>query len=187
MPIFFPADQESLVSVSFFSVNFLDYEEYTAITDQPWSLVQMISGKVTGSLINIDVQDLAKAEAFYCGVFDLEVVRRFGSDGVELTGLGVPLFLLQKAEGSPAFPGGQRKRDYSRHWTPIHLDITVTNIESIHQRAVDAGAKAEAEIKTVPYGKIVLMSDPFGHGFCLIEFNKQGYDAIAPARRKFDE
>ncbi len=144
----------------------------------------MLPGKVNGSLINIDVQDLAKAEAFYCSVFGLEVIRRFGSDGVELTGLGVPCFLLQKAEGSPAFQGGAHKRDYSRHWTPVHLDITVTNIESIHKRAVDAGAKAETEIKSAPYGKIALMSDPFGHGFCLIEFNKQGYDAIAPALKK---
>lgn len=133
----------------------------------------------TGSLINIDVQDIKKAEAFYCEVFGLKVVRRFGSEGVELSGLGVPCFLLQKAEGTDAFRGGVHKRNYSRHWTPVHLDITVMDIQATYERAVTAGAKGESEIRTAPYGKIVVMSDPFGHGFCLIEFNERGYDAIA--------
>jgi predicted enzyme related to lactoylglutathione lyase len=133
----------------------------------------------TGSLINIDVRDIQKAEEFYCGVFGLRVVRRFGSDGVELSGLGVPCFLLQKAEGSGAVPNGTGQRIYSRHWTPVHLDITVTDIEAMQKRALAAGAQAESDIRTVPYGKIALMADPFGHGFCLIEFNEKGYDALA--------
>lgn len=123
----------------------------------------------TGSLINIDVADIRKAEAFYCEVFGLHVVRRFGADGLELSGLGVPCFLLQKAEGSVAFPNGTGTRNYSRHWTPVHLDITVTDIEAMQQRALAAGARAESDIRTAPYGRIALMADPFGHGFCLIE------------------
>jgi predicted enzyme related to lactoylglutathione lyase len=133
----------------------------------------------TGSLINIDVPDIKKAEAFYCGVFGLQVVRRFGGDGLELSGLGVPFFLLQKAEGSPAFPNGTDTRNYGRHWTPVHLDITVAGIEAMHQKALAAGARAESDIRTAPYGRIALMADPFGHGFCLIEFNEKGYDALA--------
>jgi hypothetical protein len=27
------------------------------------------------------------------------------------------------------------------------------------------------------------MADPFGHGFCLIQFTERGYDAIATERR----
>ena len=133
----------------------------------------------TGSLINIDVQDITKAEAFYCSVFDLKIVRRLGAECIELSGLGVPCYLLQKAEGTQAFRGGSRQRDYNRHWTPIHLDITVTDIQAMYERALAAGAKSETEIRTTAYGKIVVMSDPFGHGFCLIEFNEKGYDAIA--------
>jgi predicted enzyme related to lactoylglutathione lyase len=129
---------------------------------------------ITGSLINIDVPDIKKAEAFYCGVFDLKIVRRLDPTAVELSGLGVPCFLLQKTAGTEAFRGDSCKRNYSRHWTPIHLDITVTNIQKVYDRAVAAGAKAESEIREAPYGKIAVMSDPFGHGFCLIEFNEQG-------------
>ena len=27
--------------------------------------------------------------------------------------------------------------------------------------------------------RIALLADPFGHGFCLIQFSEQGYDAVA--------
>jgi predicted enzyme related to lactoylglutathione lyase len=131
-----------------------------------------------GALINIDVPDINKAEAFYCGVFDLKVTRRIGPGAVELSGFVVPCYLLEKAGGTKAFRGDSRSREYSRHWTPVHLDISVTDIRAVYDRAVAAGAVPEAEIREAPYGKIVLMSDPFGHGFCLIEFNERGYDAL---------
>jgi hypothetical protein len=31
------------------------------------------------------------------------------------------------------------------------------------------------------YGRLALFGDPFCHGFCLIEFNSQGCDAIVDA------
>jgi predicted enzyme related to lactoylglutathione lyase len=135
--------------------------------------------QVTGSLINIDVPDIRKAEAFYCGVFGLQLLRRLGPSAVELSGLGVPCFLLQKTEGTAAFREGHHKRNYNRHWTPVHLDITVSDIHSVYERALAAGARAESEIRLAPYGMIAVMADPFGHGFCLIEFNEKGYDALA--------
>jgi hypothetical protein len=33
--------------------------------------------------------------------------------------------------------------------------------------------------RRLPYGRLALVADPFGHGFCLIQFNERGYDAIA--------
>ena len=50
-------------------------------------------------LINIDVDDLDRAVAFYAAAFDLEVGRRFGAFAVELTGATVPIYLLAKAAG----------------------------------------------------------------------------------------
>jgi hypothetical protein len=29
------------------------------------------------------------------------------------------------------------------------------------------------------WGRIALLSDPFGHGFCLLQFEGAGYDGIA--------
>lgn len=40
-------------------------------------------------LVNIDVDDLAKAIAFYQGAFDLTIGRRLGAFGVELIGAGL--------------------------------------------------------------------------------------------------
>jgi predicted enzyme related to lactoylglutathione lyase len=130
-------------------------------------------------LVNVDVDDLEKAIAFYCQAFGLTVGRRFGSGGVELLGSSAPIYLLGKPAGSAAWPGGEQCRDYARHWTPVHLDFVVDNIAATVERATAAGAKVEAPIKTANWGDLALMSDPFGHGFCLIEFRGRGYDEIA--------
>jgi hypothetical protein len=42
-----------------------------------------------------------------------------------------------------------------------------------------AKAQLEGEIQTHQWGHIVHMADPFGNGFCLIEFIGRGYDEIA--------
>ena len=70
-------------------------------------------------------------------------------------------------------------RRYDRHWTPVHLDFVVDDIESAVQRALEAGARAEQPVKTSNWGKLALMADPFGHGFCFVQFLGRGYDAIA--------
>jgi predicted enzyme related to lactoylglutathione lyase len=128
-------------------------------------------------LINIDVPDIERAIAFYSGAFGLTIKRRFGADGVELAGWPSPVFLLKKDAGSTG--AGNNLRVYDRHWTPVHLDVVVDNIEDARARALSAGAKAEGEIKVARWGKLALMADPFGHGFCLIEFLGRGYDEIA--------
>ena len=50
---------------------------------------------------------------------------------------------------------------------------------AISARAVAAGATGEAPACDAAYGRIAMLADPFGHGFCLIQFNDRGYDAIA--------
>ena len=44
-----------------------------------------------------------------------------------------------------------------------------------------AGATLEEPTAIHAWGKIVRLADPFGHGFCLIEFLGRGYDEIAMA------
>ena len=46
-------------------------------------------------------------------------------------------------------------------------------------RALLAGAKLEGDVQTFPWGRIAKMSDPFGHGFCILEFIGAGYDNVA--------
>ena len=129
-------------------------------------------------LVNIDVPDLAQAEGFYTQAFGLTVSRRFGSGGLELSGLPAKLYLLEKPEGSVG--AAQDVRRYGRHWTPVHLDIVVDDLETALDRALGAGAVADAEPRTHVWGKIAVLADPFGNGLCLIEFRNRGYDEIAP-------
>jgi predicted enzyme related to lactoylglutathione lyase len=130
-------------------------------------------------LANIDVDDLEKGIAFYTRAFGLKVGRRFGTEGVELLGSTAPLYLLVKAAGTSAAKGITRNRSYGRHWTPVHLDFVVPDVESAVQEAVAAGAVLEDPIETHKWGRIAHLADPFGHGICLLQFLGRGYDEIA--------
>jgi predicted enzyme related to lactoylglutathione lyase len=130
-------------------------------------------------LANIDVDDLDRATEFYCKAFKLTVGRRFGRAAVELRGASSAIYLLEKAAGTHAAPATDQRRDYTRHWTPVHLDFVVDDIAPAVARATNAGARLEGEVRTHKWGRIAVMSDPFGHGFCLIQFLGCGYDEIA--------
>ena len=130
-------------------------------------------------LVNIDVDDLERAMRFYTGAFDLRVGRRFGASAAELLGGTSPIYLLEKAPGSAATSQSSQQRDYARHWTPVHLDLVVADITGSVERAVKAGATLEQPIRSHEWGKLALMADPFGNGFCLVQFVGRGYDEIA--------
>jgi predicted enzyme related to lactoylglutathione lyase len=130
-------------------------------------------------LVNIDVDDLDRAEAFYTSAFDLAVERRFGAAGLELVGGSSRIYLLLKPQGSDATRSPGSTREYRRHWTPVHLDFVVPDVERAVLRALDAGAVLEAPVQTNAWGRLALMADPFGHGFCLVQFLGRGYDEIA--------
>jgi predicted enzyme related to lactoylglutathione lyase len=61
----------------------------------------------------------------------------------------------------------------------VHLDIVVEDIEAALARALEAGAILEAPLRDASWGRIAGLADPFGNGFCLIEFSVLGYNAIA--------
>jgi predicted enzyme related to lactoylglutathione lyase len=130
-------------------------------------------------LINLDVDDLDKAIRFYSSAFGLKVGRRFGAFGAEMLGSSAPIYLLVKSAGIPASETTSQRRNYQRHWTPVHLDFVVDEIEAAVERAISAGARLEQPIVTHNWGKLALMADPFGHGFCFVQFLGRGYDEIA--------
>ena len=130
-------------------------------------------------LVNLDVDDLDKAVRFYSAAFGLTVGRRFGTFGVEMLGSSAPIYLLAKSPGTPASDTTAQQRSYERHWTPVHLDFVVDEIEPAVQRAITAGALLERPIAAHKWGKLALMADPFGHGFCFVQFLGRGYDEIA--------
>lgn len=134
-----------------------------------------------GLIANIDVDDLDRATEFYCRALELQVSRRFGDMVVELRGASATIHLLSKPAGSTPVPGSVQQREYTRHWTPVHLDFVVPDIRAAVARAQAAGARLEGEIRTHRWGHIAQLADPFGHGFCLIQFLNRGYDEIAMA------
>jgi predicted enzyme related to lactoylglutathione lyase len=130
-------------------------------------------------LINLDVDDLEEAVRFYSSVFGLRVGRSFGAFGVEMLGSSAPIYLLVKAPGTLASPTTSQRRSYERHWTPVHLDFVAEEIEPVVEKAISRGAQLEKPIVTLKWGRLALMADPFGHGFCFVQFLGQGYDEIA--------
>ena len=131
------------------------------------------------ALINIDVPNLEAAIEFYQRATDLRLKRRLFQDTVaELTGAPLTIFLLQKDTGSSATPGASLSRDYRRHWTPVHLDLVVPDVEAATATAIAAGAKLEGEIQSHAWGRLAPFSDPFGHGFCFLQWTGKGYDEM---------
>jgi predicted enzyme related to lactoylglutathione lyase len=121
-------------------------------------------------IVNIDVPSLLTAIDFYSLAFGLTHTRTLDSDVAELTGGSTTFYLLQKATGSAAHGGTDPGRDYRRHWTPVHFDVVVADLDAAIERAVAAGARAETDVVAWRGSRCVTFADPFGHGFCLIEF-----------------
>lgn len=134
-------------------------------------------------LVNIDVDDLGKAIAFYEKALGLRVGRRF-EFGVELLGASSPIYLLVKGEGTRASQMSADLRRYRRHWTPVHLDVVVDDVGEAVGRALEAGATLEGDVRAFNWGQIATMADPVGNGICFVQFLNGGYDEIAlPEKR----
>jgi catechol 2,3-dioxygenase-like lactoylglutathione lyase family enzyme len=129
--------------------------------------------------ICIDVPDLERAIAFYTDGLGLRLGRRLGDDWAELLGAGSAVDLLTNPSGTaPLGESHPQRRDYARHWTPVHLDFVVDDIESSLQRLLKLGATLERPVQERRWGRMANLADPFGHGIDLLEFRGRGYDEI---------
>ena len=95
---------------------------------------------------------------------------------MELLGGAAPLYLLQNDAGTTTTAGATR--DYRRHWTPVHIDLVVEDVDAAAERAVKAGATLETEPRDTVWGRIAVLADPFGHGVCVLKFAGRGYDEL---------
>lgn len=126
-------------------------------------------------IVNIDVPDLNAAVAFYSAALGLRFNRLIDEDVAELAGSSTVLYLLRHPAGSHPVNDLQCERDYTRHWTPVHMDFVVDDVVKAAKRAVEAGAIRESECVEWMGSKCISFADPFGHGFCLIEFTTGTY------------
>jgi len=127
----------------------------------------------------IDVADLERGIAFYCDGLGLSLKRRLSLSWVELEGANLAIFLLGNRATTAKLGGTQIRRDFGRHWTPVHLDFIVPDIDAAVARLSGLGATLDREVQQREYGRLANMADPFGNGFDLIEFSGSGYDAVS--------
>jgi catechol 2,3-dioxygenase-like lactoylglutathione lyase family enzyme len=126
-------------------------------------------------IVNIDVPELAQGVAFYTAALGLQLSRTLDGDVAELTGASSAVYLLQNSAGSRPVSTLALARDYSRHWTPVHLDFVVDDIADAARRALEAGAIQQSDCIEWRGAKCITFADPFGNGFCLIEFAADTY------------
>ena len=125
-------------------------------------------------IINIDVPDLARGIEFYTRALGLTHTRTLDGDTAELKGASSTLYLLCKPAGSVAVKAPPVSREFTRHWTPVHLDFVVPDVDAAAERALRAGAKRESDTVDWKGSRCITFADPFGHGFCLIAFEAGG-------------
>src|SRR6202011_5718657 len=92
-------------------------------------------GALMELLVNLDVDNLEMAIAFYSTVFDLKVGRRFGAGAAEMLGSSAPIYLLAKAAGTPVSSTTTEGRSYGRHGTPVQFLFVVDDSQSAVQSA----------------------------------------------------
>ena len=119
--------------------------------------------------VSVDVPKMTDGIRFYERAFGFAKVAEPFPGVVVLKSGDAQILLLEKAAGSQPSPVTEETRHYERHWTPVHIDFHVDDFKGALARALEAGAKQEQLYENAKHGSVAFCSDPFGHGFCLIE------------------
>ena len=127
----------------------------------------------------IEVTEPARGIAFYCDGLGLTVRRHLSPRWIELAGANLPIFLLANRSEVADLGTTIAKRDHGRHWTPVHLDFIVSDLDAMVARLMALGGTLDRAVKDREYGRIANMADPFGNGFDLIEFSGSGYEGVS--------
>ena len=117
--------------------------------------------------ISIDVPDLVAGTEFYTKALGCTKVRDQPPDMVVLESDNTKIYLLEKKPETEPFAGSLTLRTYQRHWTPVHLDFLISDVEGAVAKIVESGGTREGGEKG-EWGEIAFCADPFGNGFCVI-------------------
>jgi predicted enzyme related to lactoylglutathione lyase len=132
--------------------------------------------------VYIEVDDLDRALTFYVDGLGLHVERRLRPHWVELAGAQVPIHLLARPVAT--FESGEHTlaKDFARHWTPVHLDFAVDDLDAALPRALAAGGTLERTHDYPGLWRLAGLADPAGNGVDLIELQERAYDRLADLR-----
>jgi catechol 2,3-dioxygenase-like lactoylglutathione lyase family enzyme len=118
--------------------------------------------------VTIDVPSLEDGLKFYRDALGLvEVARPIATYAVLKCGSS-QIGLIEKQAGTKPAKGADDLRRYERHWTPVHIDFHVDDVEIVLAKALSAGALCEQQFHGGEHPPIAFCSDPFGNGFCII-------------------
>lgn len=116
------------------------------------------------------VDDAAAAIDFYINAFGAEELGRVpGPDGKLVNAaLRINGSVVMLNDDFPEMTGGKSMTPKSLGGTPVSIHLTVTDVESQFQRAVDAGATVVAPLEDQFWGdRFGVIRDPFGHMWSL--------------------
>ncbi|OBJ51531.1 VOC family protein [Mycobacterium asiaticum] len=116
------------------------------------------------------VDNAAAAIDFYVKAFDaVELGRVPGPDGrlihaaVQING-----FTVMLNDDFPEMCSGQSMTPKALGGTPVTIHLTVTDVETKFQRAIDAGATVVMPLEDQFWGdRYGVLADPFGHNWSL--------------------
>lgn len=118
--------------------------------------------------LSIDVPNLENGLRFYTRVFGfVETARPFPTMAI-LDANNVTVCMHEKDPGTKSSPGGADTRRYERHWTPVHIDFHVPDLDATLSLVRSEDGSVEVEFRTQGPKPVAFCSDPFGNGFCVI-------------------
>lgn len=115
--------------------------------------------------VSIDVSDMERAVNFYTRALGCDFKKKFADAWQVVALAGLDIHLQQKDAGTVA--AGEHRREYTRHWTPVHLDFTVEDIRPTCAAIEEYGGCVESQSWSAQ-ADIAHCADPFGNGFCVI-------------------
>jgi PhnB protein len=134
------------------------------------------------------VDDAAAAIDFYVKAFDaVELGRVPGPDGKLIhAALSVNGSTILLNDDFPEMSGGRSMTPKSLGGTPVTIHLTVTDVDTKFQRALDAGATVVAPLDDQFWGdRYGVVSDPFGHQWSMGQpVREVSIDEIAEAMKQ---
>ena len=116
------------------------------------------------------VDDAAAAIDFYVKAFDaVEYGRVPGPDGKLIhAALNINGFMVMLNDDFPEYNDGKSSTPIALGGTPVTIHLTVTNVDSKFQQAIDAGATVVQPLEDQFWGdRYGVLRDPFGHQWSL--------------------
>jgi predicted enzyme related to lactoylglutathione lyase len=118
--------------------------------------------------VSIDVPHLDEGLRFYRDALGLTEIARPIATYVILKCGEAQIGILEKPAGTKPAKGADDIRRYERHWTPVHIDFHVDDLEAVLARVLNAGAICEQKFEMPGRPPIAFCSDPFGGAAVLL-------------------